>query len=89
MAIVDFINSINKKDYKKEVQEIIMGWFRKTNSRAGDVLPQRSLNFDIKLNPKQQDEFINAVEDLINQGLIEFAENKGLRLTKQGVDFIY
>ena len=77
----------------KDIQEIILDQFRKTNSRAGHIVMMRVFHFSIipKLNPKEQDLFQEAANDLINQGILEYEKSipECLRLTDKGFENLY
>ncbi|WP_445908611.1 hypothetical protein [Yeosuana sp.] len=77
----------------KDIQEIILDQFRKTNSRAGYIVMMRVFHFSVipKLNPKEQDLFQEAANDLINQGILEYEKTSPecLRLTDKGFENLY
>jgi len=77
----------------KDIQEIILDQFRKTNSRAGHIVTMRVFHFSVipKLNPKEQDLFQEAANDLINQGILEYEKSSPecLRLTDKGFENLY
>lgn len=70
-----------------------MSQFEKQNSKTGDIIMMRSLNNGIllKLNPKQQDEAINSINNLIDKEFITHEEGnlECLRLTELGFNSLY
>lgn len=76
---------------KDEVKDLILNWFKKMNSKAGHVMDQRNLlqSVSMKLNPKQDKVADEAINELVQDGLIEVKDNKLLVLTEKGVDHIY
>jgi len=71
-----------------DIQEIILDEFRKTQSRTGHIVMMRVFRFSVipKLNPKEQDLFQEAANNLINQGILTFENTSPecLRLTQKG-----
>lgn len=83
----------NTMTQKEKISELIFDEFRKTNCRAGHIVMMRVFRFSLlpKLNPKEQDLFIEVVNDLISNGYIEYEKSSPecLRLTKKGYVHIY
>ena len=84
-----------KPDY--QIAEMVMSEFRRINCHVGDVIPMRNFNFNFipRLNPKEQDRFVDVVNTLINNGFITYNDGKhdkpieGLILQERGYDYIY
>lgn len=82
---------MNEGDYKNEV----LDQFRKANSRAGHIIFMRTFRFGImrELNPEEQRQFIDAVNEMITDGLVTYEKSDGgmdlLRLTEQGYEQLY
>lgn len=76
---------------KDDVRNMILDWFKRNNSDVGHVMDERNLLHSIlmKLNPKQNKVFDEAIDELVKDGLIEIKNNKLLILTKKGVNHIY
>lgn len=76
---------------KEDVKNMILSWFKETNSKAGHTLDQRNFlhSIQLKLNPKQEEKINEAVNDLVEEGLVEINEIKSIVLTEKGVDAIY
>ena len=70
-----------------------MSQFEKQNSKVGDILMMRNLNNGIlrTLNPKQQDEAINAINSLIDRPFVTYEKGnlECLRLTELGFKSLY
>ena len=75
------------------MEELIMSQFEKQNSKVGDILMMRNLNNGIlrTLNPKQQDEAINAINSLIDRQFVTYEKGnlECLRLTELGFKSLY
>lgn len=84
-----------KPDY--EIAEMVMNEFRIMNCRVGHIIPMRNFNFSFipRLNPKEQDRFVDVVNVLINKGFITYDDGKndnpieGLILQEAGFNYIY
>ncbi len=76
---------------KDEVKDKIMSWFKKSNSDVGHVMDERNLlqSIYMKLNPKQKNVLEEAIDELVQNDLIEIKNDKLLVLTEKGVDLIY
>ena len=78
---------------KNELKQAIMHVFEQQNLRANEIIPMRYWNFTFlpALNPKEQDLFVECVNDLIKEGKIiyEKAGLECLRLTQAGFDGLY
>ena len=70
-----------------------MALFAEMNARAGECIPERLLfhKIQLTLNPKEQDEFVPAVNELIGEGLVELKDAHGnaLFLTETGFGTLY
>lgn len=75
---------------KEEIKNDILDKFRSINAKAGDILPPRWLNpvYFTSLNPKQKEVFEEAIQELIDENLIE-KTNGNIALTREGVNRIY
>ena len=76
------------------VKEKILNKFVQQNSKPNEIIFPRWINkqFLPQLNPKEQDTYQDAVNELVNEGLIEVDKRAGgqaLVLTKDGFDKIY
>lgn len=75
------------------MEDLIMSQFEKQNSKIGDIVMVRNLNFGILkgLNPKQQEEAVNSINNLINKGYITYEKDslECLRLTELGFQSLY
>jgi hypothetical protein len=78
---------------KSQLQELVLDYFRKTNSRSGHVILMNVLRHNLlhKLNPKEQELFVTAVNELIEKGYLLYEKDSPecLRLTEKGYDRIY
>lgn len=79
----------------EDLKEVILEQFRKTNSKAGHIVMMRNFNNGImrNLNPEEQKLFIDAANELINEGIVTY-EKEGmggdvLRLTEKGYSELY
>lgn len=79
----------------EQYKNIIKDTFKRNNCRAGDIIPMRTFRFGVmqSLNGVQRGEFIDTIEELINQRLLSY-ENNGagldvLRLTEDGYNALY
>ncbi|MCA8830313.1 hypothetical protein [Hymenobacter pini] len=77
----------------KRVKQLILEGFAKQRSKAGHGLDQRWLNFVLgpMLSPREVDVFEEAVQSLIEDGLIEEGTShmNVMTLTEKGFDTIY
>lgn len=78
---------------EREIAELILDEFRKTNSKANHIVMMRSINFGIypKLNPKEQELFFTVMNGLIFTGYYTYEKEnlECIRLTEKGYDYIY
>lgn len=79
-----------------QIAELIMNEFRKGNYRVNQIIPMRNFNFNFipRLNPKEQDRFVDVVNKLIDYGFISYEDATqnhlvGLVLQQAGFDYIY
>lgn len=80
-----------------EIAEMLMNEFRRLNYRVGQSVPMRNLNHNLipRLNPKEQDQFVRVVNELIKNEYIAYDSGEtgspieGLRLCSRGYDHIY
>lgn len=76
-------------------KEIVFDAFRRTNSRAGHILFMRTFRMGAmrRMNPAQQQEFIDTLDAMIAEGLITYESGDGgmdlLRLTEAGYNELY
>ena len=75
------------------MEDLIMSQFEKQNSKVGEIILMRNLRNGIlqKLNPKQQDEAINAINILIDKNFVTYEEGnlECLKLTELGFTSLY
>jgi len=77
------------------MENLILGEFEKQNSKTGEILMLRNLQYGLmkNLNPKQQDDFNSAINSLIEKGLVTYEDGTSgpacLRLTEQGFENLY
>jgi len=78
---------------KSQIQELVLDLFRYSNSKTGHIVMMRTVNLDVyqKLNPKEQENFSDSVNDLIKKEYLtyEASSPECLRLTEKGYDRIY
>ena len=78
---------------KSEIESLIMAEFEKQNSKTGDIVMMRNLNFGLiqNLNPKEIELFEPAVNNLIEKKLITYEKGnlECLRLTEIGYQELY
>lgn len=77
---------------KREMAEWILGFFRRANVGAGQIIMMRNVqNKLIELNPKERDLFVLVANELIGNGYFTYEEGQPqcLRLTTKGYDYIY
>jgi hypothetical protein len=78
---------------KTEIQELVLDLFRNTNSKPNHIIMMRTVTFSIyhKLNPKEQEIFSPAINELIEKEYLTYQKSKPecLRLTEKGYDRIY
>lgn len=78
---------------EREIAELILDEFRKTNSKANHIVMMRSINLGIypKLNPKEQELFYTVLNGLIFTGYYTYEKGSPecIRLTEKGYDYIY
>ena len=78
---------------KEEIAEIILDQFRKSNSKAGQIVMINVFRHAVipKLNPKEKELFPEAAEMLIEQDYMTYESDNPqcFRLTKKGYDSIY
>jgi hypothetical protein len=78
-----------------EMEKLILNEIEKQNSREGNVVMMRNLNFNLiqNLNPKEKELFLPAVNNLIDNGLVTYEDGSNgiecLRFTRQGYDKLY
>ncbi len=84
-----------RKNMEQRYKEIVWDAFRRTNSRAGHILFMRTFRMGAMrgLNPEEQKQFIDTLNDMINLGLISYESGDGgmdlLRLTEKGYEELY
>ena len=77
---------------KREMAEWILGFFRRANVGAGQIIMMRNVqNKLIELNPRERDLFVPVANELIENGYFTYEEGQPqcLRLTQKGSDYIY
>lgn len=78
---------------KTELKQAIMHVFEQQNRRANEIIPMRYWRFTFlrSLNPKEQDMFVECVNELIDEGKIMYEKDtfECLRLTQEGYDGLY
>ncbi len=78
---------------KEELKQEILQVFERQNRKANDVIPMRYWlhSFLTSLNPKDQDLFEQAANELIDEGKIRYEEDgfECLRLTEDGFANLY
>lgn len=84
-----------KEDY--EIADMVMNEFGRMNYEVGQIIPMRNFNFNFipRLNPVEQDRFVDVVNTLIDAGFITYDDGKhdkpieGLILQEPGYNYIY
>lgn len=80
---------MNKEQLKQEILHV----YESKNCRPNDIIMMRTweLSFLPRLNPKEQDLFIPAVNELIDEGKLIYEEGAVgcLRLTERGYEELY
>lgn len=77
---------------KSELANWILDFFRRANSRAGEMIMFRNFQFGLlKLNPGEKKMFADVANELIKAGYITFEQSpvQCLRLTQKGEEYIY
>ena len=82
----------NSRDVS-DIEKMIMREFEKQNSRPGNVLAIKNLNFGLvqNLNPLEIERFEPAINNLIDKELITYEKNglECIRLTERGYETLY
>jgi hypothetical protein len=77
-----------KEEIKLAIKDELMGRFRNTGAKAGDILSPEWLHNQYlpTLSPKEVNILEEAVNELIREGLLEYAGGRkpSYRLTEQG-----
>jgi len=77
----------------EQIGKLVMDAFEKQHSKSGHIVMMRNINHSIlqKLNPVEVNLFVDAVNNLINQGLITYEQEpmECLRLTDKGYKELY
>lgn len=77
-----------KEEIKFSIKDDLLGHFRSTGARAGDVLATDWLynNYLPSLSPKEVNILEEAVNEMIHEGLLEYVGGKKptYRLTEKG-----
>lgn len=74
----------------KDTEEVILNFFRKHKIREGEVLMQRNFNSLQEEDRFHFDNFNNAMQNLILEGLIEITVEKNyFKLTQAGYNRVY
>lgn len=84
-----------RPDY--QIAEMVMREFSRMNCQIGHIIPMRNFNFNFipRLNPKEQDRFVDVVNTLIGNGFITYNDGRhdkpieGLILQENGYNYIY
>ena len=78
---------------KEQLKQEILHVFENRNCRPNDIIMMRYWRFTFlpRLNPKEQDLFTSAVNDLIDEGKLIYEKGplECLRLTEHGYDELY
>lgn len=79
-----------------EIAKLLLNEFKKGNHRVNEIIPMRQFNFNFipRLNPKEQDRFVEVANTLILNGYISYEDGKqkpieGLVLQQAGYNYIY
>lgn len=77
-----------------KIRNLILGRFRDTSSKVGHCVDSRWIMHGLMpaLNPREQGELDRAVQGMVDDGLIEVQEMRGMNalfLTQKGFDSIY
>ena len=85
-----------QNNYKQIIDKIyydILNKMRNDNYKVDHILPKRwiSLTYFFTLNPNEQLYLNDAINKLINDGLVYYTEKGigGIALTQKGFNFIY
>lgn len=76
-------------------KEIVWDAFRSINARSGHVFLMRNFRTGVmrQMNPVQQKEFIDELNEMINEELITYEDGEtgpeAVRLTEKGFDLLY
>lgn len=78
----------------QDYREIIWDAFRRINSRAGHIVPMRTLRSAMRqMNPVEQEQFVEEINTMISEGLITYDDGttglEALRLTEKGFFQLY
>lgn len=81
-----------KEGIKTAIRDEFLGRFRSMKAKAGDVLPVRWLydDFMAKLSTKEQQALEEVVNEMIQEGLIEYVggAKPTYAVTQKGVDIL-
>ena len=79
-----------------QIAELIMNEFRQRKYHVGNIIPMRHFNFNLipRLNPKEQDRFVDVANKLIEHDFITYKDTTqtpidGFELKQNGYDYIY
>lgn len=79
-----------------EIAKLLLNEFKKNNYKVGEIIPMRNFNFNFipRLNPKEQDRFVEVANTLIANGYVSYEDGKqkpieGLVLQQAGYNYIY
>lgn len=95
MWIKNHLNKTNNASNMKveQLKQAILHAFEKHNCMANEIVPMRYWRFTFlpKLNPKEQELFAPAVNELIDEGKIIYEKEplECLRLTEAGYEVLY
>ncbi|MFZ4863967.1 hypothetical protein ACL9RF_17480 [Sphingobacterium sp. Mn56C] len=77
----------------EQIGKLVMNAFEKQHSKSGHIVMMRNINHNIlqKLNPVEGNLFADAINSLIEQGLITYEQEpvECLRLTYKGYEQLY
>jgi hypothetical protein len=85
-----FKKSDKEISIKDEIKEMFKSWFKKHNS-VGQVMTKQDVirNILTKVGPKQDNDFEDAMNELVREGLFEVqADGVTLVLTQQGAESV-
>ena len=78
---------------KEQIKSLIMDEFRRANCKVGHCVPVRNFSngFMRRLNPKEQDLANVALDELLEEGIIEYKSGtlEAFALTQLGFDGLY